>query len=262
MTISKAEPNSKLGLGFALVLILSIAVPASAYGARRPQKHRARASAVKQAEVTPAVQTPAAPPTPQTLAQMPAVPAKVSYSNNLLTITARNSTMADILRAVQKQTGATMDFPPNAAERVIGQFGPGPARDVLASLFDGSNFNYVLLASPSDPKGVGRVIVTVKPPGPDFTPGPPQPQDSYAYEPPPQPEFPTAAPNPDQAPSEVMAPDQPSDTQPQDDDSDSDQQQNGNPPTVRTPEQLLQELQRQQQLQQQKQQNGAQPPQR
>lgn len=174
--------------------------------------------------------------------------------------------MGDILRLVQKQTGATMDFPPNAAERVVGQFGPGPARDVLASLFQGSNFNYVLLGSASDPTGVQRVIVTVRPAGPDFSPAPPQSQqpNRAAYQPP-QPQFPTAS-DDDQQPSESFAPEPATPDQSVDQDSDSDSnsdsdgQPNGTSPGIRTPEQLLQELQRQQQLQEQQQQNGAQPP--
>ncbi len=152
-----------------------------------------------------------------------------------------------------------MDFPSNATERVVGQFGPGPARDVLASLFEGTNFNYVILGSVSDPSGVQRVIVTVKPSGPDFSP-PPKTQPDYAgYQP--QPEFPTAS-DDDQSPSDVMAPQPPQDTESQDQDSDSTDQQNGPPTGIRTPEQLLQELQRQQQLQQQQQQNGRRPPDR
>ncbi len=82
---------------------------------------------------------------PLTLEQMPASPPQVSYEHGELTIVARNSVMGDILRAVRDQTNAILDVPGNANERVVGQMGPGPPRDVLAQLLNGSRFNYVIL---------------------------------------------------------------------------------------------------------------------
>ncbi|MGH8337817.1 MAG: hypothetical protein ACRETL_13585, partial [Gammaproteobacteria bacterium] len=96
------------------------------------------------AKPAPAEATPAAPLRPE---QMPATPPQVAFQRGLLTITAENSTLGDILRAVRNLTGATVDVPANATERVAGSFGPGPARDVLSSLLNGSHFNYVLLGS-------------------------------------------------------------------------------------------------------------------
>ena len=64
---------------------------------------------------------------------MPALPPQVHYSRGQLTIVAENSTLADILRAVRTQTGADVEVPPNATERVVAHLGPGPARDVLDS---------------------------------------------------------------------------------------------------------------------------------
>ena len=73
-------------------------------------------------------------PLPQIpLSQLPSAPAQVDCHNGLLTIVAQNSTLADILHDVQKCTGATIDVPPNASERVVTRLGPGPARDVLAA---------------------------------------------------------------------------------------------------------------------------------
>jgi len=82
---------------------------------------------------------------------MPAVPPKVSFSNGMLTIVAQNSTLGDILRAVRTQTGAAVEIPPNATERVVIHLGPGAPRDVLAALLNGSHFNYVMLGSPTNP---------------------------------------------------------------------------------------------------------------
>ena len=94
---------------------------------------------------------------------MPATAPKVAYNGGQLTITAPNSTLGDILREVHKQTGASVDVPGNATERVMGTFGPGPVRDVLASLLNGSHFNYVILGSAANPDTLDRVMLLSKP---------------------------------------------------------------------------------------------------
>jgi len=181
---------------------------------------------------------------------------------------ASNSTLGDILRAVRQQTGASVDVPGNATERVVGQFGPGPARDVLASLLNGSHFNYVLLGSAENPVALDRVILTSRsganePPGEPAIASMPQNQPNQAAMVAPQPA------DTDEA-SDDSAPDPP-DTADADDqgtpgqgDDQAQQQQQpnalGQPGGVKTPEQLLQELQqRQQQMQQQQQGNPTAP---
>ncbi len=105
-------------------------------------------------------------PVPLTMAQLPAVPPEVTYQNGMLTIVAQNSSLGDVLREVHRITGAAIDVPPNATERVIAQIGPGPAREVLASLLNGSAFNYVMVGSSSDPTRLASVMLTTKPAGP------------------------------------------------------------------------------------------------
>jgi len=225
------------GATYWLLLFITFS-SAFATTAKHPRKH--------QAAKTEPVVAPAPPPTPAalqqiTLQQMPATPAQVQYANNQLTITARNSSMSDILAQVKKLTGASMDFPPNAAERVVGQFGPGPAREVLASLLDGTNFNYVLLGSAKNPTGVDRVIVTVKPTGPDVSRSS---QPNIAQ----QDESEQEGLGTADADQYQNVENPPPDDQAQQPPSDADQ---NAPQEPKTPEQLLQELQRQQQLQQQ-----------
>jgi len=92
--------------------------------------------------------------------QMPPRPPQVSYSNGQLLVIAHNSTLADILSAVSSQTGAVIDVPPGSgSERVAGRIGPGPARDVLAALLNGSQFDYIIVASLANPAGVEHVIL-------------------------------------------------------------------------------------------------------
>jgi len=168
----------------------------------------------------------------------------------MLTIEAENSTLADILRAIRKQTGAGVEIPPNATERVVTHLGPGPARDVLASLLNGSHFNYVMLGSPTEPEKVDRIILTSKSGGtPDTTSAPTPPGQSAN----------AAVPT-----DESEAPGMDIAEQPGDDSAEnaageeSQKPQPGGQPQVKTPEQLLQELQRQQQQMQQQQ--GSSPP--
>jgi hypothetical protein len=252
--------------------ILFLVVSTSLFAQTPPAKHSAqkktKAKAAPVAPPTPAVVPPGVSPVPLTLAQKPAIAPRVQYQNGILTIVAENSTLGDILRAVHQQSGAIVDLPANATERVVANLGPGPSRDVLAALLNGSNFNYVMLGSEKDPNDVQHLIVTSKSGG----------ESGEIANNAPQPGFngrtPVAQPNngpvvtggaadsggdADAGADDSSA----SDDQPQADD----QAQEGpnephespaNGPGIKTPEQLLQELQRQQQMQQQQQQ---QPPQ-
>src|SRR6476646_1111065 len=127
--------------------------------AQQALPHKRPAKAAKKAAPAPVPVPPPPPPTPE---QLPAVPPQVHYSQGQLTIVAENSTLADILRAVRTQTGADIEVPPNATERVVTHLGPGPARDVLAALLNGSHFNYVMLGSAAHPDSVDKLIVTSK----------------------------------------------------------------------------------------------------
>jgi hypothetical protein len=109
-------------------------------------------------------------PVPQVpLDAIPAVAPQVSYQDGQLTIVAPNSTLGDILRGVRKYTAADIEIPATANERVVTRLGPGPAREVMAELLNGSHFNYILLGSPGDANALVRVVLVPKS-GPD-TPG-------------------------------------------------------------------------------------------
>lgn len=220
----------------------SSAQSASAQGSKK----RSRKQAAKPEEPPPAPQPP---PPPPTLEQMPAVAPQVFFRNGQLTIVARNSTLGDILRAVHMQTGASVDVPPNATERVVSNLGPGPARDVLASLLNGSHFNYVMLGSPNDPQMVQRIILTSKSGGagenaPPTTSEAANQQQVYPPQavPPPEAEEMPVEEVPDESTPEVDQAEQP---------GQEEQQIPNGQQQVKTPEQLLQELQRQQREQQQ-----------
>jgi hypothetical protein len=228
------------------VFLLSVAILASA-----TQKHAVRKQAV--AETTVEVVPAPPPPPPLRPEQMPAVAPQVSYQSGKLTIIARNCTLGDILRAVHSKTGANIEVPASAPERVVGQFGPGPSRDVLASLLNGSHFNYVMLGSEAHPEQLDRLILTAKAGGGVSSPGAPS-QPAQAENDPaqvqPEPDAQDANANgddfaDDSASAEADATEQPA--------ADDQGQQIGQP-NAKTPEQLLLEMQRQQQIQQQQQQ--------
>jgi hypothetical protein len=240
--------------------------------ARQPRAHAHGKKAA------PVAEAPIPAPAPLTPEQTPPTPPRVVYQNGLLTIDAQNSTLSQVLRSVQAQTGASVEMPGTASnDRVMMQLGPGQPRDVLNTLLNGSKFNYIILGVAGNPGAVQKVILTTRqssmPVNTAQNNGPGQPQ----YQPPPdvqqeedvapsdpeadnQPESPQAPP----APGRFRGPNIPvrnpevNDQQQQDN--------NGNPPNVKTPEQLLQELQNMQQQQQRYQQQlnpantGEQPP--
>jgi len=67
--------------------------------------------------------------------------------NGLLTIDANNSTLADVLTGVRRETKAAIDLPAGASgERVVASIGPGTPQNVLTALLNGSRFDYIILA--------------------------------------------------------------------------------------------------------------------
>lgn len=94
--------------------------------------------------------------------QRPASRPVVIYQNGKLTIMANNATLGDILDIVGEKTGAVIDVPEAATERVVSQLGPGLPRDVIASLLNGSHFNYVVVGTETDENAVSRVVLTAK----------------------------------------------------------------------------------------------------
>jgi hypothetical protein len=243
-----------MGSKFGFTLLCGVfCLPASgAFATQRRAEHK---HAVKQEQEAAAPQPPPPPGplVPLSLAQVPANPPQVSYNNGQLTIVARNSTLGDILRAVHAQTGAAIDIAGNASERVVSTFGPGPAREVLADLLNGSHFNYVMTGSAANANAVERVILTPK--------TAPEPQTAAQNQPNPAQVSRTrdvvSRPNTQQTSDDDAEDASESDMTPNDQASppsnsadSNDQQPNNGQPPIKTPEQLLQELQRQQQVQQ------------
>ena len=245
----------------ACALMLGIAVMVGASGLAgavtqaqqaQPPIHKKKKKAQQQPPPPPLPSGPTGPVQQMPLDSIAAMAPQVSFQNNQLTIVAPNSTLADILRAVRKQTGAEIEIPP-APERVVTHLGPGPAREIMAELLNGSRFNYVLLGSPADETVLTRVVLVAKS-GPEVAPGP-----ASAAAPNAQPATPQANNAVEDRASDAEAEsteenmNTPDDATTAQEPAEPEQPANsGEQPAVKTPQQMLQEMQqRQMQLQQQ-----------
>jgi hypothetical protein len=239
------------GMAFLCLSCLSVFSRASAHTQRKTKKPA----------LAPLPNGPTGPVPQIPLDSMASVPPQVTYHDGQLTIIAANSTLADILRAVKKQTGADIEVP-SANDRVVTHLGPGSAREVIADLLNGSRFNYVLLGSPQDSKLLTRVVLVTKtgdaaaPVNAQMQPQQPGPMQAGNAAPqlPPE-EAAEAMENPE------VAEDNPEDN-PDQSAADAEQQQaeqaNQSPDQqgVKTPQQMLQEMQQRQLQMQQQQQQG------
>lgn len=158
-----------------------VALLISATYGQMPAKHAKPGASHPRVAAKPFVLPPVSrtPLQPVPMDMLPAAAPQVTYRDGMLTILAQNSTLGDVLREVHKHTGATIDVPPNANERVAARLGPGPARVVLADLLNGSAFNYVMIGKDSDPGALVSVSLTSKPAGG-------APTETVAYQPSPQ----------------------------------------------------------------------------
>jgi hypothetical protein len=176
--------------------------------------------------------TPALPPS---LLDKPAGTARVTLTDGNLSVNANNSNLSEILKDIESSTGMTVDgFEKDS--RVFGVYGPGPPRDVLSSLLDGAGYNFLMVGS-TDNGTPREVVLTVRSNAPVSAPTPnnSQPEEDEEPPPPPQEQTPSAPVQPPVLP--------PGDQRP------------------KTPQEMLQELQRLRQQQQTQQQPGQPTPQ-
>lgn len=261
-----SESNMPRFLTVFLLLFACFAIATPTHAQQHTKKaatRRTQPPAIAPDPVTPAPAQaqPEPPPTPE---HGPSSPPDVTFKGGQLTITARNSTLGDVLNAVKQKTGAAVEMPAASGERVAGQFGPGAPRDVMAQLLNGSHYDYVLLGSPSDPGALNKVVLMARANGPQPAPAQPNqpavPGAQSGLQIVPQVQTDQPEDNAGEMQPEVQ---QPEEEQPEQPDQAEQPEQPDQPPgqngaVVKTPEQLLRELQQQQQQQQQ---NGQTPPQ-
>ena len=85
----------------------------------------------------------------------------ISYSDGQLTINVLNTTLSEVLRKVAVLTGVVIDLPAGAGveKMQIVELGPGPARQILASLLSESNFDYLIQSADNDPEKIQSVLL-------------------------------------------------------------------------------------------------------
>ncbi len=123
----------------------------TAHARRRPVK------------VSPPVITPQIAPVAAVVPKPPDWPANahpaeatVVWNSQGLRIDAANSSLSQILNDVATTTGAKVAGM-GADQRIFGSYGPGPARDVLVKLLDGSGYNVLMIGDQG--QGTPREIV-------------------------------------------------------------------------------------------------------
>ncbi len=194
------------------------------------------------AVATPAPSAPAsAPLRAPSLLDKPAQPAHVTLENGILAVHADNSSLSDILHQLSSSSGMTIDgF--HQDQRVFGVYGPGSPRDVLSSLLMDAGYNFLLVGTTE--KGTPKqVILTARAGG--GAPSTTAPAEPDMDAPPDEDNGDNGDNNANFPPPEPNPPDQPS-TPPG---------AGTTPPTnpdghVKTPAEIIQELQRMRQQQQ------------
>ena len=91
-------------------------------------------------------------------------PASVLWDSDELRIAAQNSSLQQILQDVSTATGAKVEGM-GADERVFGIYGPGQVHDVLSQLLEGSGYNVILIGDQG--QGTPRqIVLSTRPTGP------------------------------------------------------------------------------------------------
>ena len=102
-----------------------------------------------------------APPPRAALPPLPRV--AVSFKDGQLSIETDKATLAEVLYQVHMSTGADIAIPAGAErETVIVKAGPGPATQVMATVLNGSRFNFVVVGSEQDQNALRTIILIAK----------------------------------------------------------------------------------------------------
>lgn len=111
--------------------------------------HKRKKTPPKPAPQVTVAAAPVAPPAPNWPANQPPNPATIKWDSNGLEIQASNSSLDQILHDVAANTGAKLQGM-NQDQRVFGTYGPGPARDVISRLLDGTGYNVLMIGGQGD----------------------------------------------------------------------------------------------------------------
>lgn len=151
-------------LGAPSILAQGAAAPASAVNhTKKSTAHQNLAASQPAVQPAPAVSvTPPTPPLPDWPANDRPSDATVTWDSHGLRVVAANSSLSQILKEISTQTGATLEGL-GRDQRIFGIYGPGPARDVITQILDGSSYNVLMVGDSG--QGTPRQIILTPQPG-------------------------------------------------------------------------------------------------
>lgn len=229
LRLKTLRSRALLRLAAELALLATALLPATALTAQEPATAKpmvrqpgttAKSSAARTRSRN-TVTAPTQPPAPTVAdasTKLPAAPvwpvneqpkqAHVTWDSRGLKIEASNSSLNQILHEVSADTGAKVEgF--GKDQRIFGTYGPGPAREVLSRLLDGSGYNVLMVGGMGDAPP-GRIVLSTVSPSVPASPGLQNRQndeDVEAEEPQPEEQpMPQQMPNPQLPPQETPQP--------------------------------------------------------
>jgi len=103
-----------------------------------------------------------APAAPEAVPEPPKPSVHVTYEGGMLSIQSDKATLAQVLFEVHQKTQAEIAIPAGAEqEQVVANLGPGPAREILSALLNGSPYNFIFVG---EELTLERVILTRRDP--------------------------------------------------------------------------------------------------
>jgi len=188
----------------------------------------------------PTAASPLTPSIPLTPAQEQPKHAQIALANGILSVTADNSSLNQILRQISRETGIKI-VGGVTDERVFGKYGPATPDQILAELLDGTGSNMLLVAR--DGATPAQLILTPRQGGPT----PPNP-NAQAFDDKPdaqtQPASEAAPSSTVEAPAARNGPTTPVTPVTPDSAAPTDASQPDSPNGVKTPQQIYDQLQR------------------
>src|SRR5262245_10963998 len=91
-------------------------------------------------------------------------PPSVSFDGRAVNLSAENGSFGQILDMFKQQTGLEYEAPPDLkSERLpLVDIHGVSMRAALLKMFEGSNYDYILIGEPTDPDRITKVLVTGK----------------------------------------------------------------------------------------------------
>ena len=98
------------------------------------------------------------------LREAKAEPSSVSFDGQSVNLSAENGSFGQILELFKQQTGLEYDVPPDLkSERLpLVDIHGLSMRTALLKIFEGCNYDYILMAEPANPEKIAKVLVTGK----------------------------------------------------------------------------------------------------